>query len=1241
MGNLNKTKLAIAIGSAMSLAGCLGGGSSSGGSPGPASSSYSVSGVATNGLLQSAKVCVDLNSNLKCDTNEPTATTNSQGEYSIEAEATEIQGKYIVVEVKSDTVGNSTGKSNVLLSKLPESISGDIEDQTISPFTTLYDAASDSDKAKLLENLGFESEAQLRAADYQSNQARNAIAEKLAQRIADDLQAGVVSSSITPDQILLSDSGLKAVVQAIADESTPITSDSLDTILASVEAQAPELTEVNDVKLNVAIKTDGGANVNGASITVKAYQAGTKTLIEGTNGSNTMAQVIGETSEGRAQLDLPKYAQSAVDLQVRVEKAGFVTLEKVLKNVKTGDRLPINFTLTTEALETYAVSDSELDLGSATAASIKSGKPALTFALVRMQNGEEVLLGGQAAAQAMNDGASDVQVGVQIPLDRVNENVKAITAGIKGFDPSRSQDSQSFPGNFEGVGLASDFTGVGINTEARSVTGANDAQDEVVPIISTSFAQIRLEDQDGNSFELAPASEAQSAADGDNPTIYLRVPSSTYNTITHDAGSELSSDPSGVQVPIYVYRSGQGWVMIGLATLVYYDSSSSTYLNYSGGVNPVTFDGQLFAEIEITEGNEWVQWVNIDWPIVAGDVVEHTFKGQVRYEGEQAEPYNGYGYVEFEDGSQEWIYATNGRFSFTRPTTSANAATATAYLFNENTYDYESFEFATSDEDSNTQILDPNPARLTNPYRCQVQGQLVKNDEPVTWRGIELYSDNGAFWRYVYSDFNGNFSSVAPCNEEVNLFVSGQSLKFTVDDTTTTGESSDDGTQVVLSEIVLPNQAPMVWGYGPNRLIVPETGTVQLDLSAYGYDVDSSDLTFEWTCPSSASSAYVFNSANHRCAIDVSHLGGQDTATLNWSVKVTDSEGASSTYTGAVQAEKANINRAPKIWRIERGNADGTGLVSLSCSNEPMSDMPGMTQLVCRDRLLSGSTVSYKLVATDSDGDGLSYGRSDSLDSNNENLFTNIPVKEDLTFSVSDQRDVWGNLESKTAYAKVITEIIENQAPSVYVGLNRYNLVKGTDSTLKIFTYTWDDFTETEDLTIDFRLINNNTGSGQFIIPEGGMSTWELDVSGFDSASYRLDVIVRDDASPQGETTQSVNFTIGNSLAPEVYDMKLSVSSLELGYSVAPTFLAQVWDERVDDLSVTVDLYRAGELVQSLTPSFEGYRLSADLPLALQAGAYEVRLTVQDSDNEPVTQSYGFNVEDPAATGGETTITVQ
>jgi len=93
----NKLLLALAV---ASLSSC--GGSDNGGGPAPKptpvtpSETPTFSGKAADGYLASALVCLDLNSNLKCDSDEPNAITDEQGNYTLEA-TTEQKAAYSVV----------------------------------------------------------------------------------------------------------------------------------------------------------------------------------------------------------------------------------------------------------------------------------------------------------------------------------------------------------------------------------------------------------------------------------------------------------------------------------------------------------------------------------------------------------------------------------------------------------------------------------------------------------------------------------------------------------------------------------------------------------------------------------------------------------------------------------------------------------------------------------------------------------------------------------------------------------------------------------------------------------------------------------------------------------------------------------------------------------------------------------------------------------------------------------------
>ncbi|MEY2790305.1 MAG: hypothetical protein RL295_469 [Pseudomonadota bacterium] len=83
---------------AVLLCACGGGGSSS--------NSTTLSGAVIDGYIEGAKVCLDVNANGLCESSEPTATTNSLGQYKLDAGNTNTMGLNIVAEIP-DTAKDS------------------------------------------------------------------------------------------------------------------------------------------------------------------------------------------------------------------------------------------------------------------------------------------------------------------------------------------------------------------------------------------------------------------------------------------------------------------------------------------------------------------------------------------------------------------------------------------------------------------------------------------------------------------------------------------------------------------------------------------------------------------------------------------------------------------------------------------------------------------------------------------------------------------------------------------------------------------------------------------------------------------------------------------------------------------------------------------------------------------------------------------------------------------------------
>ena len=151
------------------LAACGSGGGSGSGSGTPASA-QPWQGVVLDGYIQGAQVCLDLNDNQGCDANEPSATTGTQGVYSLDVggiESGALQSAHLIAVVP-DTARDSddhgrmlkdVGKSGyVMMSPAAGFLSEDgksLRSAVVSPFTTLisYEMLKNpsKDDVKLIE----------------------------------------------------------------------------------------------------------------------------------------------------------------------------------------------------------------------------------------------------------------------------------------------------------------------------------------------------------------------------------------------------------------------------------------------------------------------------------------------------------------------------------------------------------------------------------------------------------------------------------------------------------------------------------------------------------------------------------------------------------------------------------------------------------------------------------------------------------------------------------------------------------------------------------------------------------------------------------------------------------------------------------------------------------------------------------------------------------------------------------
>lgn len=114
-----------------------------GGGSGGGSSSNSVTGYVLDGAVEDATVCIDLNSNKKCDSDEPTGTTDNEGKYLLNYASSIDLTKYQIIA----DISASTAKDNDYISGKPN------YDYTMSSYDNSLDEVNITPMTSLMQNL--------------------------------------------------------------------------------------------------------------------------------------------------------------------------------------------------------------------------------------------------------------------------------------------------------------------------------------------------------------------------------------------------------------------------------------------------------------------------------------------------------------------------------------------------------------------------------------------------------------------------------------------------------------------------------------------------------------------------------------------------------------------------------------------------------------------------------------------------------------------------------------------------------------------------------------------------------------------------------------------------------------------------------------------------------------------------------------------------------------------------------
>gem|GEM_PF-1202423 len=590
-----------------------------------------------------------------------------------------------------------------------------------------------------------------------------------------------------------------------------------------------------------------------------------------------------------------------------------------------------------------------------------SGQPAFRFALIRQPDGSIASVAGSQVDQARIASNHQTLLDMSIPADRVSSDVTSVTAKIAHFDPNDPNQVQAFPGDFVGSGVVGD--GLGVTTDVAANSAARVAADgDEYRLISSVFSQVDLVDQNGDALTMTQSAGATTAASGNDPVMYLAVPVASYATIT----SDQNTTAAGIQVPIFVYSSG--WKFAGNGTLVTFNATNGSYESF-GQLPTGTVDLGLFVEIEITQGNEWIQWVNLDWPIqVSNQVQRICLSATIQYGGDGQEPFNGQLDIGLPDGGYDWPYVQNGAFRYDGLVFSANATDPSLWsinVWNQRAFRYETvdlsgvapFTATSSAACAPTDFNDLGTITLINPRQYRLFGTATKNGAPVS--DLTIFVEGTRFWDWVETDANGRYEMSVP-SVPLTYQAGGVSGVVQVNNVVAGNETADDGNSVELN-FELPNVAPeMTSFFTPGRLLIPATETqISASLVASAFDLDNDSLQFSWTClPSATCSIAAAARASSVFDSDVVTFTATAAGDYEITVTVTDPEGAFVSRSSTIAVDQGN--RKPV--------AVGVSKVTTAAIT-PLPCIRSLGALRCQDQLRAADTGEYLVTYFDLDGD--------------------------------------------------------------------------------------------------------------------------------------------------------------------------------------------------------------------------------------------------------------------------------
>lgn len=840
------------------------------------------------------------------------------------------------------------------------------------------------------------------------------------------------------------------------------------------------------------------------------------------------------------------------------------------------------------------------------------GVPTLRISLLSNTEGQKRIVVGEALA------ADDevTELSLDLPTDQIDSETEVINAEIATFDSGDPDQLASYPGEFSAQGDVS--TGEG--QEGVDYT-RDDSSGESNDLVSTTFFDVNLTDQDGNALE-ADADQASASATS-YPSLMRYASPSVYKRIYSDV------DPSndGIQFPFFVKRNSRSkWQYVGNGTLV--DRSGTpvgpdhaTYpvgIDADGSVNfPDGANYRLYFKIEITRWNSWIRYINVDYYTLnmggSQQPVNMCFTGTVEYGGGDA--YEGTMYFRSPDYGYYRVRIANGKFEFNRSISPRYAdpldinswSNWSGRMYGKNyrrsyrrtwyswwsrrTYSYwytpwEHHQLNTAFT-SDTLVSADNGCNeiqitMVNPAHCVVDGYVYAEDGTTPLSGEIVSISAGSATESVLTNANGYYRKAAWCDADYTVSAVSKVGEFTVN------AQNSPYTQSFVDD----NRDPIVALFIESRPVLYQGDETTVEWFTSDPEGDSLSVNISH-CESDTTDCGITVDGN-RATLSFAEAG-----TYDFELSVSDSRNTVIKET-TFDVEVPDANRAPGI----RGFNVGSQFVE-----------PGGVASVVQN-----SDVDVSVVAVDSNGDVMTYSWTDLDDCTTATCLLSFSSLDDyiLEVTVADEREGDDGLSSS---GTLVVTVVEDLPPTVEIQLSDANFIAMNNVNIVPVVATLsaiDDLTSAENFDITWSLSKDDSDITDQItdyffsdfnmsIPPGAMGQGDYELS--------VDVTEQLANGDPGQTvTATASFHIVDDLPPSI---ELRTAANELyGTSSGGTesnvqFTAAASDNESSptitwDVPSPLQFTRSGNTLQILAAS-------------LVPGSYTISATATDSTGQAVT----------------------